>query len=52
MEGTDEHKIQDNGYFWVEKGRDEIKGQGERHLQLATDPKSTQSLNTHTYYTN
>lgn len=24
MEGTDEHKIQDNGYFWVEKGGDEI----------------------------
>ena len=41
----------------------EIKRQGERmkegidtvlsgHLQLATDPKSTQSLNIYTYHTN
>lgn len=24
MEGADEHKIQDDGYFWVKEERDEI----------------------------
>lgn len=27
MEGADEHKIQDNGYFWVEERGDE-SGEG------------------------
>ena len=30
----------------------EIKRQEERHVQLATDPKSTPSLNIYTYYKN